>query len=94
MDPSQSVMDPSQSVAGLSKVSRIRPECSIFLKFPFSMFFYLYVFVLFPQHLVEGLLNFRRRVCRSFWLDLASQDPPPENGPITMILFFLSTQRN
>ena len=31
---------------------------------------------LFPQHLVEGLLNFRRRVCRSFWLDLAFQDPP------------------
>ena len=30
----------------------------------------------FPQHLVEGLLNFRRRVCRSFWLDLAFQDPP------------------
>ena len=25
----------------------------------------------FPQHLVEGLLNFRQRVCRSFWLDLA-----------------------
>ena len=33
-------------------------------------------FVFFPQHLVEGLLNFRRRVCRSFWLDLAFQDPP------------------
>ena len=32
----------------------------------------------FPQHLVEGLLNFRRRVCRSFWLDLAFQDPPGE----------------
>ena len=31
---------------------------------------------LFPQQLVEGLLNFRRRVCRSFWLDLAFQDPP------------------
>ena len=30
----------------------------------------------FLQHLVEGLLNFRRRVCRSFWLDLAFQDPP------------------
>ena len=30
----------------------------------------------FPQHLVEGLLNFRRRVCRSFWLDLAFPDPP------------------
>ena len=29
----------------------------------------------FPQHLVEGLLNFRRRVCRSFLLDLAFQDP-------------------
>ena len=33
-------------------------------------------FGFFPQHLVEGLLNFRRRVCRSFWLDLAFQDPP------------------
>ena len=31
---------------------------------------------LFPQHLVEGLRNFRRRVCRAFWLDLAFQDPP------------------
>ena len=30
----------------------------------------------FPQHLVEGLLNVRRRVCRSFWLDLAFQDTP------------------
>ena len=30
----------------------------------------------FPQHLVEGLFNFRRRVCRSFWLDLAFQDTP------------------
>ena len=32
--------------------------------------------VFFPEHLVEDLLNFRRRVCRSFWLDLAFQDPP------------------
>ena len=30
----------------------------------------------FPQHLLEGLLNFRRRVFRLFWLDLAVQDPP------------------
>ena len=29
-----------------------------------------------PQHLVEGLLNFRRRVRRSFWLGFAFQDPP------------------
>ena len=43
----------------------------------------------FPQHLVEGLLNFRRRVCRSFWLDLAFQDPPPENGPIEFPQRFL-----
>ena len=32
--------------------------------------------LLFPQHLVEGLLNFRRRVCRSFWLDLGFQNSP------------------
>ena len=45
--------------------------------------------IFFPQHLVEGLLNFRRRVCRSFWLDLAFKDPlPGKNGPI-MIIFFL-----
>ena len=31
---------------------------------------------LFPQHLIDGLLNFRRRVCRSFWLDFAFRDPP------------------
>ena len=43
----------------------------------------------FPQHLVEGLLNFRRRVCRSFWLDLASQDLRSENGPMFIILFFV-----
>ena len=36
----------------------------------------LFVLGFFPQHLVEGLLNFRRRVSRSFWLDLAFQDPP------------------
>ena len=26
--------------------------------------------------LIEVLLNCRRRLCRSFWLDLAFQDPP------------------
>ena len=33
-------------------------------------------------HLVEGLLNFRRRVCRSFWLDLVSQEPPTKRTNI------------
>ena len=37
---------------------------------------------------VEGLLNFRRRVCRSFWLDLVFQDPPRENGPIFVVYNF------
>ena len=46
------------------------------------------IYFFFPQHLVEGLLNFRRRVCRSFWLDLAFQDPPRENGPILLIFFY------
>ena len=42
------------------------------------VYFYpiLFDFLSFLQHLVEGLLNFRRRVCQSFWLDLAFQDPP------------------
>ena len=37
-----------------------------------------------PQHLVDGLLNYRRRECRLFWQDFAFQDPlrkrtnPPE----------------
>ena len=52
---------------------------------PDSLPIYLYIF---PQHLVEGLLNFRRRVCRSFWLDLAFQDPPRENGPMFAVYNF------
>ena len=51
-----------------SQVFRFIIEISIFDDFYFNE--------IFPQHLVEGLLNFRRRVCRSFWLDLAFQDPP------------------
>ena len=50
----------------------------------------MFSLVFFPQHLVEGLRNIRRRVCRSFWLELAFQDPS-ENGPI-LLYFFLSLQ--
>ena len=42
----------------------------------------------FPQHLVVGLLNFRRRVCRSFWLDLAFQDPPGKTDQYYYCFFF------
>ena len=45
-------------------------------------------FLFFPQHLVEGLLNFRRRVCRSFWLDLAFQDPPGKTDQCYYSCFF------
>ena len=44
----------------------------------------------FPQHLVEGLLSFRRRLCRSFWLDLAFQDPPRKRTDV--IGFFCPPQ--
>ena len=47
-----------------------------------------FVFAFFPQHLVEGLLNFRRRVCRSFWLDLAFQDPPGETDQYYSNFFY------
>ena len=43
---------------------------------------------MFPQHLVEGLLNFRRRVCRSFWLDLAFQDPPGKTDQYYYTFFY------
>ena len=39
----------------------------------------------FPQHLVEVFLNFRQRVCRWFWLDLAFEDPLRGNGHIIVI---------
>ena len=48
-----------------------------------------FVFRFLPQRLVEGLLNFRRRECRSFWLDFAFQDPP-ENGPMLLSFFFFT----
>ena len=43
----------------------------------------------FPHHLVEGLLNFRRRVCRSFWQDLAFQDPPGKRTNNNDMVFFI-----
>ena len=43
-----------------------------------------------PQQLVEGLLNSRRRVCRSFQQGFAFQDPPV-NRPL---LFLSAPTRN
>ena len=45
-------------------------------------------FHLFHQHLLEGLLNFRRRGRRSFWLHFVVQDPPG-NEPILLLLVFV-----
>ena len=43
----------------------------------------------FPQHLVEGLLNFSWRVCRSFWLDSAFQDHPGKTDQCLRFIIFL-----
>ena len=50
--------------------------------------FLVHSLVFFPSTLVEGLLNFRRRVCRSFWLDLAFQDPTPRKRTVKVFLNF------
>ena len=55
------------SEMSLSWISMLVPGTELLIK-KYSSFF--------TQHLIEGPLNFRRRVCRSFWLDLAFQDPP------------------
>ena len=62
-------------------------NCHIPPQFVFVLFNWFPMFF-FPQHLVEGLLNFRRRVCRSFWLDLAFQDPPGKTDPCYRYFFF------
>ena len=60
----------------LSQALRIRPDCFIF--FPNSHFL--------PQHLIEGLLNFRRRLSIVLAGCVFSR-PPPENGPILLLSF-------
>ena len=54
----------------------------------------VFVCVLFPQHLVEGFLNFRRRVCRSSWLDLPFPDPPCNIAGrlLSLLLLFIPMQ--
>ena len=44
---------------------------------------------LFPQYLVEGLLHFRGRACRSFWLHFAVQDPPIKRANIIIIIIII-----
>ena len=51
------------------------------------MFSDLTVYEYFPHHLGEGLLNFRRRECPSFWPDFAFQDPPRKR---TTAFFFIT----
>ena len=46
------------------------------------------------QHVVEGLLDFRRRECRSFWLDLVFQSPPRKRIMITHVSFKVGPQRH
>ena len=45
---------------------------------------------LFPQHLVEGLLNFRRRVSRSPWLDLPFPDPHVQHSQEIVVVIVVS----